>query len=87
MTDRPAVQAWLVCTEAVKLPPQCLTVNFLTQKPVNGSFYPVFSSKSSQTFRFLVNYKGDEPLASAEAMNQGFVTLDLEAARCAPTIN
>ncbi len=81
MTDKPAVEAWLVCTEAVSLPVHCLNVNFLTERPVNGSFYPEFSTNTASTFRYVVNYKGDDPLAQAEQFNRAFVTMDLEASR------
>jgi hypothetical protein len=74
-TDRPAVEAWLVCSDPVSIPPQCLHVSFLTDRPVSASFYPDFSTTVASTFRFVVNYKGDQHTSN------GFVTLNLESAR------
>lgn len=77
MTDRPAVEAWLVCSEPVNLPPQCLSVNFHADRLINSSYYPEFDAASSSTFRYIVNYKTNDTAA------QGIITMDVEAKRCA----
>ncbi len=81
MTDRPAVEAWLLCSEPVNLPPQCLTVNFHADRYVNSSYYPEFATASSSTFRYIVNYRGNDSAA------QGIITMDLEAKRCALAVS
>lgn len=76
MTDRPAVEAWLVCSEFVTVRTECLSVNFRADRYVNSSYYSEFDTLAGATFRYIVNYKTNDTAA------QGIITMDLEAKRC-----
>lgn len=85
MTDRPAVEAWLLCSEAVRIPPQCLAVTLRTSEPaLNASYRPEFSGVSGADFRYVINYAQRINSSAAAAQDAlGIITLDLEANRCA----
>ena len=87
MTDAPAVEVWLLCSEPVVVPPQCLAVQLAANGPVSGAYYPTFNEANSNvpasSFRYIVSYTqngsvldilGSPPLF-------GIVSLDLEQAR------
>lgn len=76
MTDRPAVEARLLCSEPVTVRAECLSVSFQANRYVNSSYYPEFNTLTSSTFRYIVNYKTNDTAA------QGTMTMDLEAKRC-----
>lgn len=83
MTDRPAVEAWLLCSEAVRIPPQCLSVTVLTSLPtLNASYHPEFSTASAADFRYVINYAQHINGSAAAAQDfPGIITLDLEGNR------
>ena len=89
MTDAPAVEVWLLCSEPVSVPPQCLAVQLAANSPVNGSYYPEFNEANgnvpASSFRYIVRYSQSgsvlDILGSPSLF--GIVTLDLEQARSA----
>ena len=93
MTDAPAVEVWILCSEPVSVPPQCLAVQLAANGPVSGVYYPEFSEVyntiPASSFRYIVSYLQNSSVLDILGYPPlfGIVTLDLEQARSlSPTL-
>ena len=87
MTDAPAAEVWLLCSEPVSVPPQCLAVQLAANGPVSGAYHPEFNEADSNvpasSFRYIVSYtqKGSVLDILGAPPLFGIVSLDLEQTR------
>ncbi len=85
VTDAPAVEVWLLCSEPVSLKPECLSAELIANSPLTGNTFPMFSSgsKPSNTLRWVVALAQNTSLADGLSTQPifGIVTLDPEQGR------
>lgn len=80
-SDRPAVEAYLLCNQPVTIPPHCLTASLASTTNISASYYPIFSPITSSSFHYYVNFV--QPNGTQDPNAQ--VTLDLQGKRWGPS--